>query len=78
MKYKTGDIVYFYHTSGREYGWNISDFTKCEVSSHAFNYKGDMFYSLKYNEDESSWYLESDLLSEKEIRKYKLKKLIEK
>jgi len=34
-----------------------------------------MFYSLRYIGGESTWYLESDLLSEKECRKYKLKKL---
>jgi hypothetical protein len=76
MNYKTGDIVYFYHTSDREYGWHISDFTKCEITNKAFDTKGNMFYSLRYFGGESTWYLESDLLSEKEYRKYKLKKLI--
>jgi len=75
MKYKPGDIVYFNNISDKTYAWNLHKHQCVEVSDHAIDTDGSIFYGVKTNNSYQSWYIECDLLSVKELRTIKLNKI---
>lgn len=79
MKFKIGDIAYFYQISDNEYSWKIHNYQKVIIENKGFDFKGDMFYMLRTSPSQIvSWFSEDDLLTETEMRKNKIKNINEK
>lgn len=77
MKYKIGDKVIFIKKSNKEDAWPLNDYEEYKITNRAFDNMGiDTFYGVKNkNGQESTWYLEMDFITIKELRKIKLKKI---
>jgi len=77
MSHKIGDKVIFIKRSYKEYAWELNDFDEFEITDKAFDKMGiDTYYGVKdKNGNYSSWYLETDFKTVKELRKLKLQKI---
>lgn len=76
MKYKIGDKVIFFKNSTKIDAWPLINYEEYEIINRAFNDFGTAFYGVKDKKgQESTWYLEKDFLSLKEVRRLKINKL---
>lgn len=77
FKYKIGTKVIFIKKSYKEDAWPLTDYDEYEIVNLAFDNKAiDKYYAVKNkNGQESTWYLEQDFTTKKELRQKKLLKI---